>query len=185
MNIAKRIAEINSRRAEIRSQLETDDNANLDAIEKELRELDDEYAALEKRQETINSIKEGTLPVNVLTNPVATRSADNEERRKKDYHDGFFKNLQGRNINEAERRALDSSDVPGAIPTETASEIIRKMKQTVPLLNEVTLLHVAGNVTFAVEGTKNAATLHTENASITASDDTLVTVSLAGYEIAL
>ena len=51
------------------------------------------------------------------------------------------------------------------------------------MLNEVTLLHVKGAVKFAIEGTNNAAAIHTENASITAAADTLTTVSLSGYEI--
>lgn len=34
------------------------------------------------------------------------------------------------------------------------------------MLNEVTLLHVKGAVKFAIEGTNNAAAIHTENASI-------------------
>lgn len=51
------------------------------------------------------------------------------------------------------------------------------------MLNEIDLLSVAGNVKYAVEGTNNAASIHTENATITAAADTLATVSLGGYEI--
>jgi len=182
MNIIKRMAEIKARKAELRSQLESSDQVDLDAIEKELRELDEENANLEKRQQTINGINDGSVPANVIPNPVAARSED-DEKREKEYRNAFFKNLMGKTLTEAERRAIDSSDVPGAIPTQTANEIIRKLKQIVPLLGEVTLLHIAGNVTFAVENTKNEAALHTENASISASDDDLVSVTLGGYEI--
>lgn len=182
MNIIKRMAEIKARKAELRSQLESSDQVDLDAIEKELRELDEENANLEKRQQTINGINDGSVPANVIPNPVAARSED-DEKREKEYRNAFFKNLMGKTLTEAERRAIDSSDVPGAIPTQTANEIIRKLKQIVPLLGEVTLLHIAGNVTFAVENTKNEAALHTENASISVSDDDLVSVTLGGYEI--
>ena len=182
MNIIKRMAEIKARKAELRSQLESSDQVDLDAIEKELRELDEENANLEKRQQTINGINDGSVPANVIPNPVAARSED-DEKREKEYRNAFFKNLMGKTLTEAERRAIDSSDVPGAIPTQTANEIIRKLKQIVPLLGEVTLLHIAGNVTFAVENTKNEAALHTENASISASDDDLVSVTLGGYEL--
>ena len=182
MNIIKRMAEIKDRKAELRSQLESSEQVDLDAIEKELRDLDEEFTNLEKRQQTINGINDGSVPANVIPNPVAARSED-DEKREKEYRNAFFKNLMGKTLTEAERRAIDSSDVPGAIPTQTANEIIRKLKQIVPLLGEVTLLHIAGNVTFAVENTKNEAALHTENASISASDDDLVSVTLGGYEI--
>lgn len=182
MNIVKRMKEIYDRKAELRAQLEGSDKVDLDAIEKELRELDEENAELEKRKATIEGINLGTVPATVIDNPIATRG-ESDEQREKEYRNAFYKNLQGKALTDQERRAIDSADVPGAIPTQTANEIIRKLKQIVPLLNEVTLLHIAGNVNFAVEGAKNAATKHTENAAIDASDDTLVTVSLAGYEI--
>lgn len=69
------------------------------------------------------------------------------------------------------------------MPTQTANEIISKVKKLAPMLNEVTLLHVKGAVKFAVESTNNDATIHKENAAITAAADTLTTVTLTGYEI--
>ncbi len=50
MNFIKRMQEINARKAELRSMLQGTDEVNLDEIEKELRELDTEYQALEKRK---------------------------------------------------------------------------------------------------------------------------------------
>jgi len=181
MKIEIRMNEIKARKLEIRSQLDNNSEADLEALEKELRQLDEEYAELEKRKAIIDGLNSGSLEGTPIVNPVAAegRATDTE----KEYRTAFFKKLQGKELTASEQRAIDSSDVPGAIPTETVNEVIRKLKQLVPLLNEVTLLHVKGNVSFCVEGTKNAATLHTENASISASDDTLVTVSLAGYEI--
>ena len=49
MNIEKRRAEIAARKAEIRKLLTDDKNADIDALEKELRELNEEDAGLEKR----------------------------------------------------------------------------------------------------------------------------------------
>lgn len=93
----------------------------------------------------------------------------------------------GINIDAAISQKHEFSNASGAgaevIPTQTANEIISKVKTLAPMLNEVTLLHVKGAVKFAIEGTNNAAAIHTENASITAAADTLTTVSLSGYEI--
>lgn len=107
MTIIQRMAEIKARKAELRSLLESDDQVDLDAIEKELRELDEEFTNLEKRQQTINGINDGTVPANVIPNPVAVRSSDSEEQREKEYRNAFFKNLMGRSLNEAERRAIE------------------------------------------------------------------------------
>ena len=180
--IIKRMNEIKARRAEIRGIVEAGGEADLDALTTELRSLDTEMSTLEARKALIDGINNGSVPASTIPNPLAptSRGAEDTERV---YRSAYFKNLLGQTLTEAESRAIASSDVPGAIPTDTANEIIRKLKQLVPMLNEVTLLHVAGNVSIAVEGAKNAATLHSENAEINASDDTLVTVTLAGYEI--
>lgn len=102
-----------------------------------------------------------------------------------EYRNAFLKRLQGVELNDTEKRAneIALTNAGGVIPTQTQQYIFNKMVQIAPLLNEITLLRVNGNVTFAVEGTNNAAILHSENASITPSADTMVSVSLGGYEI--
>ena len=53
MNIEKRRAEIAARKVEIRNLITADNNADMDALEKELRELNEEDSKLEKRQAEI------------------------------------------------------------------------------------------------------------------------------------
>jgi len=180
--IIKRMNEIKARKAEIRGIVEAGGEADLTALETELRSLDTEMSTLEARKKLIEGINNGSVPTSSIPNPLSPENRSEEEAAK-NYRSAYFKSLLGKPLAEAESRAIASSSVVGAIPTETANEVIRKLKQLVPMLNEVTLLHVAGNVSIAVEGTNNDATQHTENAEITASDDTLVTVSLAGYEV--
>ena len=88
-------------------------------------------------------------------------------------------------LSDIEKRAFSSgaSSAGAVIPTNTANEIIKKLKQHAPLLGEITLLQVAGNVKFAIENAKADAAIHTENAAITAGTDTFTTVALGGYEI--
>lgn len=82
MNIIKRMHEINTRKAELRSTLEGGGEVDLDAIEKELRDLDTEYKALEKRKATIDGINVGTIPATEITNPVTARGADTFDQEK-------------------------------------------------------------------------------------------------------
>ena len=96
MNILERLQEIESRKKEIRNILGTDKGADLDALEKELREFQVEREQLEKRQsllEQSEAIAKGTEEVrnlgvvNDIINPVKeekrTQKVDIEARGKK------------------------------------------------------------------------------------------------------
>ena len=79
--------------------------------------------------------------------------------------------------------SMTSATAAYAIPTVTANRIVENLVQLYPLIGEVELLQIPGNVSIAVEDTVNAAAIHTENASITPADDTLTRITLSGYEI--
>ena len=184
MTFIKRMQEINTRKAELRSMLEGSGEVDLDAIEKELRDLDTEFKELEKRKATIDGINAGTIPAVEIPNPVTARSADTFDQDK-EYRSAWLKNLQGKALTENEQRAYSTaanSALP-AIPESTANEIIKKMYEVAPILQRCKIFHVPGNFKFAVEGTNSDAALHTENGSITAASDSLGSVSLTGYEI--
>lgn len=193
----KRKREIIARLREIRAQLEGDEqltDAQIDDLEAEAGELRAELVSIERRAQLANGISTGEpdtrgVPVNPVTGTTPTTGGDDdppEERRATDlpeYRSGYFKRLLGRKLSGAESRAIASSDVPGVIPTDTENQIITKAKQIAPLLNEITLLHVPGNITISVESDISEADLHTENTTASASDDALVSVHLFGYEL--
>nr|DAY67636.1 MAG TPA: major capsid protein [Caudoviricetes sp.] len=96
MNILARLQEIESRKKEIRNILGTDKGADLDALEKELRDLQSEKEQLEKRQALLDqasAISKGIEEarslgtVNDIINPAKeekrTEKVDIEERGKK------------------------------------------------------------------------------------------------------
>lgn len=184
MTFIKRMQEINVRKAELRSMLEGSGEVDLDAIEKELRDLDTEFKELEKRKATIDGINAGTIPAVEIPNPVTARSADTFDQDK-EYRSAWLKTLQGKALTENEQRAYSTaanSALP-AIPESTANEIVKKIYEVAPILQRCKIFHVPGNFKFAVEGTNSDAALHTENGSITAASDSLGSVSLTGYEI--
>lgn len=182
--IIKRMNEIRTRKVELRHTLETDTKADLDAITKELRDLDEEFTNLEKRKATIEGINLGTVPAAPIENLVANRS-ENTYDEAKEYRSAWLKSLMGKPLTETEQRAYSTaanSALP-AIPESTAGEIIKKMYEVAPILQKCKIFHVPGNFKFAVEGTNADADLHKENAAITAAGDNLGSVSLTGYEI--
>lgn len=190
MNIEKRLAEIKARRAEIRSTINADQNADLDALEKELRDLADEESKLEKRLALERMLGGNASGVTPVENPVggeqraAALTVDNVAASP-EYRSAWLKTLQGKPLTDAEQRAYSTaanSALP-IIPETTANQIIKKMYEVAPILERCRIFHVPGNFKFAVEGTNDAAALHTENQSISPASDSLGSVALTGYEI--
>jgi len=184
--MSKRLNEIKTRKTEIRSMLESDANVDLDALTKELKELDAEQAELEKRQEIAKGIALGDIDATEVQNPL-NRSADalDADAEAKLYRSAWLKSLMGKPLTANEQRAYStaSGSALPAIPETTANQIIKKMYEVAPILQRCKIFHVPGNFKFAVEGTNSDAALHTENGSITAASDSLGSVSLTGYEI--
>ena len=187
MNIEKRLREIDERKIEIRQLLESNSEADLDEVEKELGELEAEAKELRSKKEIAEKIQTGEAEVRKIEEPEVEKSMDREEiLASREYRSAFFKRLLGRPLNEVEERAYTSADnsAGAVIPLETANMIFEKMVKVAPMLNQITLLRVAGNIKFAIEGTRNLAAIHTENEAITPATDTLTYVTLAGYEYA-
>lgn len=184
MNIEKRLKEINDRKVEIRQLLESDTETDLDAIEKELNELEQEAQELRSKKEIAGKIQTGEVEARKIEQPEVEKMDNVFET--KEYRSAFFKKLLGKPLNEVEERAYSSADNSAfaVIPVETANMIFEKMKQVAPMLNQITLLRVAGNVKFAIENARATAALHPENDAITPAADSLVYVTLAGYEYA-
>lgn len=110
---------------------------------------------------------------------------DTEDRKmmeinSREYRDLWLRNLQG-NLNEEETRAYASGST-NAVPTLVSDKFFEKMKKLAPMLSEITLLRVAGNLKFVAEGVRNSAAKHTENSAVTAAADTTVAVTLGGFE---
>ena len=184
MNIEKRLKEIDERKIEIRQLLESDVETDLDEVEKELCELEAEAKELRSKKEIAEKRQTGEAEVRKIEEP-EVETMDNITATK-EYRSAFFKRLLGKPLTEIEERAYTSADQSAyaVIPVETANMIFEKMKKVAPMLNQITLLRVAGNVKFAIEGTRNVAAIHTENEAITPATDTLTYVTLAGYEYA-
>lgn len=180
----KRMKEINDRKAELRAMLQGTDEVNLDEIEKELRDLDTEFKELEKRKATIDGINMGTIPATEIPNPVAAR-ADVASDSEKEYRAAWLRSIRGLELSDAETRALTTAagSVGSAVPTITQNKIIEKVKQYCPLLDKIDLLRVPGGVKVPAEGTTTDAKTHAQGATITADADTLVEVTLAGFEV--
>lgn len=189
-----RITEIEARLAAIKKEIEERGDAmkaeEIDALEKETKELTEErsglIAAAEKRNGILDNIAKGAgISVRTFEQKKDDPADPADPFGTPEYRSAWLKNLRRIPLTDAEKRAYANAAGTGAevVPTQTANEIISKVKTLAPMLNEVTLLHVKGAVKFVVEGTNNDAAIHTENDAITPAADTLTTVTLSGYEI--
>lgn len=193
------LAEIDARLAEIRSAIQAPD-ADLNALQTEMNSLLEErarvVAAAEQRREMLEAIANGTAQG--VTPPAGTPNNQGSEERDvlatPEYRSAFLHHLMGIPLNAAERAAMEEAEqraaltsaaasAGAAIPTETQNEIVRRLAQVAPLIGEITLFNIPGNVTIAVESaTTTDGAYHAEGAAASEASDTLVSVNLTGFE---
>lgn len=153
-------------------------------VEAKVKELEKNRNSLieagEKRNATLEMVKNNIAEVETIE---TAEERKEETKMEVNYRNVYFKKLMGKELTEEEQRAYNAAGVNGVIPQEAADEVIKKITKLAPILGEITLLHAKSGIKFAVEGVKTAGAIHTENGSITPDSDTLVTVTLAGYEV--
>lgn len=193
------LAEIDARLAEIRSAIQAPD-ADLNALQTEMNSLLEErarvIAAAEQRRAMLDAIANGTAQG--ITPPAGTPDNQGSEERDvlatPEYRSAFLHHLMGIPLNAAERAAMEEAEqraaltsaaasAGAAIPTETQNEIVRRLAQVAPLIGEITLFNIPGNVTIAVESaTTTDGAYHAEGAAASEASDTLIAVNLTGFE---
>lgn len=191
MNWEQRLKEIQDRKTEIRSQLEGGADINLEEIESELRTLQDEETQLEEKRAKALEIRNAMGVERSFEKPKEERGMDfanmtpEELLESKEYRSAYLKNLQGKPLSDVESRALTTAanSAGAAVPTTTLNRIIDKLRQTSVLFSRISVSYIPGNVTLPVANAKNAAAWKVEGTDGTAADDTLSSVTLAGYEL--
>lgn len=170
------LAEILKRKQEIRSILNSDENCDMDALEKELRKLDEAQQKIEKRKQMAQSISAGTIIPNELEKPFGK----SEEERSygvdsKEYRSAFFKTLAGVELNDAEKRAMttNTNSAGVAVPTQTLNKIYEKIENGSVVYNLVTVSHLRGMISIPLEKTTNDVERKGEGENGTIVDDTL------------
>ena len=190
--ILEELSQIDERRSAIAEEVETADASVLEERDKESKELEVRKAELISRKEELET--EERAAEEVAENKIITEEVElpTEERTKEmekiydiaseEYRSAWAKTLQGKKLDEVEERAYATTDAANAVPTAVADKFFEKIKKLAPMLSEITLMQVAGNIKFTAEGTRNAAQLHTENSSVAPAADTIVSVQLGGNE---
>ena len=185
-----RVTEIDQRLAAIRTEMDAPD-ADLDALNTEADNLIAERKTLldkaEQRRQLLGKIAGGEVGREARRFPLAEPAPEQREYtyESPEYRTAWLHTLMRCDLTEVEQRAWSTAtgSAGPAIPTQTVNQILEKVTQYAPLLGQITLLRVPGNVTFAVEGDEPDAAYHTENAAITATETGLTEITLSAYEI--
>ena len=181
------MSEVNARMTELEEELRglTDAEKAEDKAEemKQLQERKAELEAAEKRAAKAKALENGIVA------PEKREKVGGENKMEfttasKEYRDAWAKKLQRVELNEVEQRAIAQAGIQGAIPDEVTNVFFEKMVKLAPMLSEVTLFQVAGNLKFVAEGDRPAAAKHTEGQEISAAANTYVEVTLGAFEFA-
>lgn len=192
MNFENRTTdELNARLVEIReageSHTEMTDE-QIDALVEEKRLITAELEARAKKaaaeEAERQKIADGEIHSEVTKNFEEVRKMA-FERNSTEYRDAWLATMAGKELTNEQRDAMTSATASGgyAIPEILQNKIYENMVQIAPMIGEIDVMHIPGNLTLAVESTVNAAAIHTEAASITPASDTITRIQLGGYEI--
>ena len=102
-----------------------------------------------------------------------------------EYRSAFLKRLQGKTLNENEKRAMTTAQesVGLTIPTTTLNRIEEKLRQTSALFNEVEVLNIPGYLSIPKENVTNDASWVEENIASADVDDTLDAINFGAYKL--
>lgn len=128
-----RLAEIRKRKAEIRKMLQDDtqQHIDLDALEKELRALNEEEAALERRQDMANNINTGETTATAIEAPQTPAHRDGNLYDSVAYRTAFMRYITRNEAIPAEFRSDDNTtteDIGAVVPPVTLNKIVEKIE---------------------------------------------------------
>lgn len=172
-----RIDEIETRKAEIRSILDSDQEFDVDALADEVRQLDAEKAEIEERAAKEAELRNAVAPSVIAeieeTVQKEERKMENiEVRNSKEYIDAYAEYLKSGNDKEC--RALISENASGGVAVpELVYDIVKTAWEREGIMSRVRKSYLKGNLKVGFEISSTDAAVHTEGAAAP-SEETLV-----------
>lgn len=165
-----RLAEIRKRKEEIRGILQDDTqkDIDLDAMEKELKTLNDEEAALERRQDIANGINMGGTMATIIEAPQAPEKRAENMYDSVEYRNAFMKYVTRNEAIPAEFRSntnTTTDDIGAVVPPVTLNKIVEKIEAYGMILPLVTHTAYKTGMTIPVASVKPTATWVAEGAT--------------------
>ena len=192
----KTLQEIETRAAEIKQLVANDPAADVAALNIEISGLQQAKANLEERSQNFTQTTFSPLASMNFNNGASQEVETGDVYASQEYRSAFFKTLLGRDLNQAERVAMNraqferrSSDFASAsnaaaiIPTQTLNEIIRKARTMGGLISVCRSFSMPSKIAIPVGTPSDKAAWHTEGTLVDSEKNVPVTVSFGAYEI--
>lgn len=180
-----------TRAAAIGKEIESNADADVEALNIELKGIKEARDNAETRSEakrTLSFFEGGDMkPQTKLT---AENVLDSEE-----YRSAFFKTMLGHKLSEVEKRAFDlatetrndayntSSNSGAVLPTHTFNEILKKARTMGGLLGEARAFNMPTKISIPIGTPSTKAAWHTEASAVESENVTVSYVAFDGYEI--
>ena len=158
------IEELEARKSAIAEEVEAPE-ADLDALEEEIRGIKDELearvAAEAKRAEIRSAVAMGEGTVVEIIEKEEPKMTNMEVRNSKEYIDAFAEYIKTEN--DAECRALLTENVSGSVPVpEFVYDIVKTAWEREGIMSRVRKSYLKGNLKVGFEISGDAAVVHTE-----------------------
>ncbi len=161
-----------------------------DAMLSEASALKEQIKKLENRRDELSaSAEKNEQGENETMNNTILHFKEGMERVEifstAEYRSAYFKTMQGRELNETEKRAITSASSSGgaAIPTQTMNEILGQLSETPNLLGLITLLNIPELTSLPIENVVNDAEWLSEDTDSSPKDDSLGSISMAAHKL--
>jgi len=188
------VEDLQKRAAEIANEIDNNADANIDALNTELKGIKEARDNAETRSEAKKtlSLLEGSnmKPQTGLTSENVFESEE--------YRSAFFKTMLNKKLTDAEKRAFDlgvevsekrndayntSSNSGAVLPTHTLNEVIKKARTMGGLLSECRAFNMPTKISIPIGTPSTKASWHTEADPVESENVTVASVAFDGYEI--
>jgi len=184
-----------TRAAEIGKEIDSNADADVEALNVELKGIKEARDNAETRSEAKKTLSffEGAD-----MKPQAKSFDADTVYESEEYRSAFYKTMLNQKLNDAEKRAFDlgievaekrndayntSSNSAAVLPTHTLNEIIKKARTMGGLLGECRAFNMPTKISIPIGTPSTKAAWHTEASAVDSENVTVATVSFDGYEI--
>lgn len=195
------IADIEKRTQEVKGIIETDPNCDITKLNIELTGLAQakENAQDKEKDAQADTEARSFTPITGATfkDGASAEAVTGDVYASKEYRSAFFKSLMGKELNQAEKNAMNramdiekrsdayttSSNTPVIIPTATLNEVVKKARTMGGLIAEVRAFNVPSKIAVPVATPASKAVWNTEGADVATEQPAIANVTFDANEI--